>query len=132
MPPATRPTVLETLATTGGYPKNSSIGNVINVPDPTIVLMVPAAIPAASSATTSYQGTRSPHCQSPVYNIHSGNVVLRTGDFMTKRAFRPPRAALRRSGVIAGAAVLIASLAAGCSAVKPAAGGSTAADAASN
>jgi len=51
---------------------------------------------------------------------------------MTKRAFRPTGAALRRGGAIAGAAVLIASLAAGCSAVKPAAGGPTGADAASN
>jgi len=50
--------VLETFATNGGNPKNSNVGKVISVPDPTMVLMVPAAIPAASSATTSYQGTR--------------------------------------------------------------------------
>src|SRR5476649_815491 len=79
MPPATSPTVLETLATTGGYPKNSSVGNVINVPDPTIVLRVPAAIPAASSAATSYQGTRSPSLivKSLVYNIHLANASFR-------------------------------------------------------
>ena len=51
---------------------------------------------------------------------------------MTKRAFRPTGAARRRGGVIAGAAVLIVSLATGCSAVKPAADGPTGADAASN
>src|ERR1035437_4321363 len=58
IPPATRPTVLETLATNGGNPKNSNVGKVIRVPAPTMVLMVPAAIPAASRAITSYQGTR--------------------------------------------------------------------------
>src|SRR5674476_1707820 len=61
MPPATRPTVLETLATNGGYPKNSNVGKVIRVPAPTMVLMVPAAIPAPSRAMTSYQGTRPPY-----------------------------------------------------------------------
>ncbi|MHB8274921.1 MAG: ABC transporter substrate-binding protein, partial [Dermatophilaceae bacterium] len=51
---------------------------------------------------------------------------------MTNRAFRPTGAAPWRSGLIAGAAVLITSLAAGCSAVKPAADGPTGADATSN
>lgn len=51
---------------------------------------------------------------------------------MTNRAFRPTGAALWRSGMIAGAAAIITSLAAGCSAVKPAADGPTGADATSN
>ena len=39
--------MLETLAVTGGTPNASRVGNVINVPDPTTVLMVPAATPAS-------------------------------------------------------------------------------------
>ena len=37
-------------AVTGGYPRASSTGKVIRLPEPTIVLMVPAAIPAAKIA----------------------------------------------------------------------------------
>ena len=40
--------VLETLAVTGGTPNASRVGNVISVPDPTTVLMVPAASPAST------------------------------------------------------------------------------------
>ena len=45
--------VLETLAVTGGTPNASRVGNVISVPDPTTVLMVPAATPASRIATAS-------------------------------------------------------------------------------
>src|SRR3954451_15228054 len=45
--------VLETLAVTGGTPNASRVGNVISVPDPTTVLIVPAASPARPMATAS-------------------------------------------------------------------------------
>src|SRR4051794_32300438 len=45
--------VLETFAVTGGTPNASRVGNVINVPDPTTVLIVPAASPASPMATAS-------------------------------------------------------------------------------
>src|SRR5690348_2602673 len=45
--------VFETLAVTGGTPKASSVGNVISVPDPTTVLIVPAASPARPMAMAS-------------------------------------------------------------------------------
>src|SRR4051794_754380 len=51
--PGTRPTVLETLAVTGGTPKASRVGKVIRVPEPTMVLIVPAAMPASRMAATS-------------------------------------------------------------------------------
>src|SRR3954451_542122 len=51
--PGTRPTVLETLAVTGGTPKASRVGKVMSVPEPTTVLIVPAAHPASRIATTS-------------------------------------------------------------------------------
>ena len=38
---------------TGGTPNASRVGNVINVPDPTTVLMVPAATPASAISTAS-------------------------------------------------------------------------------
>src|SRR6478609_11796360 len=53
MLPGTRPTVLLTLAVTGGTPNARRVGNVINVPDPTTVLMVPAATPARAISTAS-------------------------------------------------------------------------------
>ena len=53
MLPGTSPMLLETLAVTGGTPKASSVGNVIKVPEPTTVLIVPAATPANRIATTS-------------------------------------------------------------------------------
>src|SRR4051812_40529165 len=51
--PGTRPMVFETFAVTGGTPKARRVGNVISVPDPTTVLMVPAATPARPMATAS-------------------------------------------------------------------------------
>src|ERR1035437_6591239 len=51
--PGNRPTVLETLASSGAYPKASSNGNVISDPEPTIVLIVPAARPAHRIAPAS-------------------------------------------------------------------------------
>ena len=51
--PGTSPMVLDTLAVTGGTPNASRVGNVINVPDPTTVLMVPAATPARAISTAS-------------------------------------------------------------------------------
>src|SRR5687768_18576235 len=53
MLPGTSPTVLLTLAVTGGTPNARRVGNVINVPDPTTVLMVPAATPARATSTAS-------------------------------------------------------------------------------
>src|SRR5690242_21468967 len=51
--PGTSPRALETLAVTGGRPTASRTGKVISVPDPTMVLIVPAPIPAARTATAS-------------------------------------------------------------------------------
>ena len=45
--------MLETLATMGGKPKNSSVGKVISDPEPTMVLIVPAAKPARAMARAS-------------------------------------------------------------------------------
>ena len=44
--------MLDTLAVTGGTPSASRVGNVISVPDPTTVFMVPAAIPASRIAAS--------------------------------------------------------------------------------
>ena len=52
--PGTRPTVLDTLASTGAYPRANSVGNVISDPDPTMTLMVPAARPAAKMASAAH------------------------------------------------------------------------------
>src|SRR3954453_22680405 len=52
--------VLETFAVTGGTPKASRVGNVISVPDPTTVLMVPAASPARPMAIASKSDTQLP------------------------------------------------------------------------
>ena len=54
--------VLDTLAVTGGTPNASRVGNVISVPDPTTVLMVPAASPARriAAASSSVTGRRVP------------------------------------------------------------------------
>ena len=49
--PGTRPTELETLAVTGGTPNASSVGKVIRVPEPTTVLIAPAAAPAATGGS---------------------------------------------------------------------------------
>jgi hypothetical protein len=49
--------VLETLAVTGGTPNARRVGNVISVPDPTTVLMVPAASPARPMAMASSSDT---------------------------------------------------------------------------
>src|SRR5690606_20162948 len=51
--PGISPSALDTVAVTGGSPVASSTGNVIRVPDPTMVLMVPAPIPAAKTASDS-------------------------------------------------------------------------------
>src|SRR5690606_18128366 len=53
--PGTSPTVLDTFAVTGGSPKASNAGKVMRVPDPTMVLMPPAATPAARIASCSSQ-----------------------------------------------------------------------------
>ncbi len=45
--------LFETLATIGGYPTASSVGNVISVPEPITALIAPAANPAASTRMTS-------------------------------------------------------------------------------
>src|SRR5690349_24615376 len=53
MPPPTRPMLLETFATSGGYPNSSSVGNVASVPEPTTTLIIPAQNPAARIASAS-------------------------------------------------------------------------------
>ncbi len=45
--------MFDTFAATGAYPKASNTGNVISVPLPTTVLIVPAARPARAMASTS-------------------------------------------------------------------------------
>src|ERR1700735_4539965 len=45
MLPETSPTLLDTLATTGGKPNASSVGKGISGPDPTTALMGPAPTP---------------------------------------------------------------------------------------
>ena len=57
----TRPKLLDTFATRGGYPKKSRVGKVSSVPDPTIVLMIPAPVPASAIATPDQNDTRSPY-----------------------------------------------------------------------
>src|SRR4029453_16660650 len=57
--PGANPTVLEMLAITGGTPSASKVGKVINVPDPTTVLIRPASPPAPSNARRSSQVTES-------------------------------------------------------------------------
>lgn len=51
--PGISPRALDTVAVTGGSPVASRTGNVISVPEPTMVLMVPAPIPAAKTASAS-------------------------------------------------------------------------------
>ena len=57
MEPGTSPTVFETLAVTGGTPRATRVGNVMSVPDPTTVLMRPAARPARRMAAASSRVT---------------------------------------------------------------------------
>ena len=45
--PGTRPMLFDTLASNGGYPSAMSVGKVISEPEPTTVLIVPAAMPAS-------------------------------------------------------------------------------------
>src|SRR3954462_12613075 len=53
MLPKLMPTVLLTLAISGEYPIASNVGKVINEPEPTMVLMVPARNAAPASSRTS-------------------------------------------------------------------------------
>src|SRR3954469_22479986 len=66
MPPNTSPTVFDTFSATGGGPTASSVGNVTSDPDPTIVLTMPAAPPAAKTATYSPSVTRARLCGAAV------------------------------------------------------------------
>src|ERR1700728_362320 len=50
MLPKTSPTLFETLATSGLYPRATSVGKVISEPEPTIALTIPASPPAAKTA----------------------------------------------------------------------------------
>ena len=70
--PGVSPTVLEMLAITGGTPSASRVGKVIKVPEPTTVLINPAAAPATSSATRSSQVTGSGSAGSPAHTGRSG------------------------------------------------------------
>ncbi len=53
MEPGMRPSALETVAVTGGRPVARRTGKVIRVPEPTMVLIVPAPTPAAKTASIS-------------------------------------------------------------------------------
>src|SRR6476469_3685955 len=53
--------LFETFATRGLTPKKSSVGKVMRVPEPTIVLMIPAPVPASATATADQNDTRSPY-----------------------------------------------------------------------
>src|SRR5688572_12470797 len=70
--PGASPTVLETLAITGGTPSASKVGNVIKVPEPTTALIKPAAAPAPKSASRSSQVTGSGSAGSPAQTDRSG------------------------------------------------------------
>src|SRR5262249_12403412 len=58
--PGTKPTLLETLATTGGEPKASSGGDVISDPEPTTAFIAPGASAAGRIGTNSPLATRTP------------------------------------------------------------------------
>ena len=60
MLPGIRPMLLDIFAVIGGRPTMSRVGKVTNVPEPTIVLIVPAATPASTTASASSQDT--PRC----------------------------------------------------------------------
>ena len=47
MVPGKSPTVFDTFAASAGYPNASKVGKVMSDPEPTTVLTVPAAAPAA-------------------------------------------------------------------------------------
>src|SRR4051795_12497099 len=61
MPPKTRPMLFDTFAVTAGYPRASSIGKVMSVPEPTTALIMPAATPAASTASACHAVTGRPY-----------------------------------------------------------------------
>src|SRR6478735_7168046 len=62
MEPGIRPRALETVAVTGGRPVASRTGKVMSVPEPTIVLIAPALIPAAKTASISQMDMAYPPC----------------------------------------------------------------------
>ena len=49
--PGTSPSPFDTLAVSGGYPSARSTGKVTSVPEPTIVLIIPAHTPATTMMT---------------------------------------------------------------------------------
>jgi len=49
--PGTNPTVFETFAMSGGYPRSSKVGKVTSDPAPTIAFTVPAKMPTAMMTT---------------------------------------------------------------------------------
>ncbi len=61
MLPGTKPIALLIDAVTGGTPNAISAGKVINVPDPTTVLMVPAPTPASRTRNASVNVTSAPY-----------------------------------------------------------------------
>ena len=86
--------VFETLAVTGGMPNARRVGNVISVPDPTTVLMVPAAMPASRMATISQEAHR-PAGASPAGHRGSAAAARRSGaaDSAPARTAQRPSAA---------------------------------------
>src|SRR6478609_1286334 len=80
--PGARPSELETLAVTGGRPTASRTGKVIRVPEPTMVLMVPAATPASRTAVISHSDIRFPLvgcCRAPVDHAGAAHGLARGG-----------------------------------------------------
>src|SRR3954470_23455313 len=61
MLPGTRPIALLIVADTGGTPKAISAGKVTSVPEPTTVLIAPAAIPARKTRKSCNGVTRRPY-----------------------------------------------------------------------
>src|SRR4051794_11071292 len=78
--PGTRPSALETFAVIGGRPTASSTGKVMRVPEPTMVLMVPAPMPAAKTASASQNVTLYPSMTSVDDTDHArGSVLVEAG-----------------------------------------------------
>src|SRR3954471_16329732 len=86
--PGASPIVFDTLAVTGGMPNARRVGNVISVPDPTTVLMVPAATPASRMATISPKLTGR---AAPLRSSQPGRQVEQQAEPRAERLQQEPR-----------------------------------------
>src|SRR5437764_9774031 len=101
--PGTSPIVFETLAVTGAYPNPRSTGNVISVPLPTTVLIVPAATPAPKMASACRGVTRTTLpsvCGRPGRSARRPAVVHRHGYPRERAAGRPGQKGDDRSDLL--------------------------------